>query len=563
MQRKYVKPDFKITTWELLQPYFNELMERSLNSKEELEQWLKDISELSAVVSEDMGWRYVKMTRDTSNKLLRERYNDFIKNIEPHISPITNELNKKLIASPYTSQLTKQGYDIFLRGIRNQIELFRKENIPLNTQLQELEQQFGAISGEQCIEHEGETITLQKASIYLKNLNRAIREEVYFKIQRRRGKDEQALNDLFTQLIQLRHQVALNTGFSNFRDYKHRALARFDYTVMDCLNFHEAIKQHTVPLVAENDKKRKEKLKLEDYRPWDTQVDEELKPPLRPFDGARELIDKTISCFNKIDPFFGDCILTMDKMDRLDLESRVGKAPGGYQYPLYETDVPFIFMNAVGLHRDLVTMVHEGGHAIHSFLDKDLDLVEFKSPPSEVAELASMSMELISMEHWDVFFTDEAALKRAKRQQLEGVIDALPWIACVDKFQHLLYQEPDHSIKRRYEIWTGLIKDFGSDQINYEGLEDFVKRRWQMQLHLFEVPFYYIEYGFAQLGAIAMWRQYKMNPAKAIENYKAALSLGYTKSIPEIYKTAGIKFDFSSNYVKELMDFVKSEYDKI
>jgi oligoendopeptidase F len=220
-------------------------------------------------------------------------------------------------------------------------------------------------------------------------------------------------------------------------------------------------------------------------------------------------------------------------------------------------------MNAVGLHRDLVTMVHEGGHAIHSFLDKDLDLVEFKSPPSEVAELASMSMELISMEHWDVFFKNEEELKKAKRQQLESVMDALPWIAAVDKFQHQIYLKPEHSVKERYEMWTSIMSEFGSSVVNYAGLEDNVKRRWQIQLHLFEVPFYYIEYGFAQLGAIAMWRQYKQNAKDGIENYKRALALGYTASIPDIYKAGGIKFDFSPAYVKELMDFVKEEYAKI
>jgi oligoendopeptidase F len=563
MQRNFVKPDFTVTTWDLLKPYFDELLHRKIGSKEELEKWLKDNSELSAVISENMAWRYIKMTCDTANKELRDSFNDFIQNIEPHMAPIGNELNKKLVDCPFTAQLTKQGYDIYLRNVKNNIELFREENIPLNTQLQELEQQFGAINGEQSIEHNGEKMTMQKASVYLKDLSRNVREEVYYKIQNRRAQDESALNDLFSQLIQLRNKVALNTGFADFRDYKHRALGRFDYSVQDCLDFHESVKQHVVPMINDHDKKRKQKLGLDDYRPWDTSVDEEGKPPLKPFSGAAELVQKTVDCFNSIDPYFGECIQIMDRMKRLDLESRLGKAPGGYQYPLYETDVPFIFMNAVGLHRDLVTMVHEGGHAIHSFLDKDLDLVEFKSPPSEVAELASMSMELISMEHWDIFFSDPEDLRRAKRQQLESVIDALPWIAAVDKFQHLLYQKPGHSVEERYAIWTGLMKDFGSTVVNYKGLEDFVKRRWQVQLHLFEVPFYYIEYGFAQLGAIAMWRQYKLDPKRAVENYKKALAIGYTRSIPDIYSAAGIKFDFSPQYVKELMDFVKKEYEAV
>lgn len=563
MKRNFVKADFTVTTWELLKPYFIQLQERPINSVDELEKWLKDYSELSAVISENMAWRYIKMTCDTANTELRDSFNDFVQNIEPHMSPIANDLNKKIIATPFKDQLTKAGYDIYLRGIKNSIDLFREENIPLNTKLQELEQQFGEINGAQSIEYAGEKMTLQKAGVFLKDLNRAVREEVYQKVQTRRAQDEDALNKLFTKLVELRNQVALNAGFKNFRDYKHQALARFDYSVQDCLNFHEAVKLHAVPLINEHDKQRKQKLKLDDYRPWDTSVDEEGLPPLKPFATAQELIDRTISCFNKLDPFFGDCINTMQKMNRLDLESRLGKAPGGYQYPLYETDVPFIFMNSVGLHRDLVTMVHEGGHAIHSFLDFDLELVDFKSPPSEVAELASMSMELMSMEHWDEFFKTDEELKRAKRQQLEGVMDTLPWIAAIDKFQHWIYENPKHTTAERYDQWQKIIADFGSSVINYNGLESNLKRRWQVQLHLYEVPFYYIEYGFAQLGAVAVWRNYKRNPKDAIEKYKKALALGYTQSIPKIYETAGIKFDFSPAYIKELMDFVKEEYAKI
>jgi len=563
MQRKYIQSDFTVTTWDLLKPYFDELQKREITSAAQLETWLKDYSELGAVVGENMAWRYIKMTCDTTNTVLRDSYNDFVQNIEPHISLVGNDLNKKLMAIPFTNQITKTGYDIYLRGIKNSIDLFREENIPLQTQLQELEQQFGEINGAQSIEYAGEKMTLQKAGVFLKDLNRSVRKDVYTLVQNRRAQDETALNDLFDKLIGLRHQVALNAGFKNFRDYKHQSLARFDYSVQDCLNFHEAVKLHAVPLVNAHDKHRKEKLKLDEYRPWDTSVDEEGLPPLKPFANAQELIDRTIDCFNKLDPFFGDCVKTMHQMKRLDLDSRLGKAPGGYQYPLYETDVPFIFMNSVGLHRDLVTMVHEGGHAIHSFLDFNLELVDFKSPPSEVAELASMSMELMSMEHWDVFFKSEDELKRAKKQQLESVMDALPWIAAIDKFQHWIYLNPKHSAEERYAEWMNIMKDFGSSVIDFSGLESNLKRRWQVQLHLYEVPFYYIEYGFAQLGAIAVWRNYKLNPKQAVEDYKKALALGYTKSIPEIYKAAGVKFDFSPAYIKELMDFVKAEYEKI
>jgi oligoendopeptidase F len=563
MLRHYVKPDFTVTTWELLRPYFEELEKRSVRSVEELERWLKDYSELSAVISENMAWRYIRMTCDTANTALRDSFNDFVQNIEPHMAPVTNLLHKKLMENPFRAQLTKSGYDIYLRGIRNSIELFREENIPLNTQLQELEQQFGEINGAQSVEHNGETMTLQKASVYLKDLDRGLREIIYHKIQKRRAEDEKALNALFDKLIRLRHQVALNTGFGNYRDYKHQSLGRFDYSVQDCLNFHEAVKRYAVPLLNEHDRTRKQKLGLSDYRPWDTSVDEDGLPPLKPFADATELIERTILCFERLDPFFGECIRTMHRMGRLDLDSRLGKAPGGYQYPLYETDVPFIFMNSVGLHRDLVTMVHEGGHAIHSFLNADLELVDFKSPPSEVAELASMSMELLSMEHWDVFFSSEEELKRARRQQLESVMDTLPWIAAIDRFQHWIYLNPGHTVEERYEEWERIIGDFGSHEVNHKGLEGNLRRRWQVQLHLFEVPFYYIEYGFAQLGALAVWRNYKTDPALAVEKYKKALALGYTKSIPEVYEAAGIKFDFSPEYIRELMDFVREEYGKI
>jgi oligoendopeptidase F len=563
MQRNYIPKDFTITSWDKLEPYFSGLEKRNITSVGDLEKWLKDYNELGAVVSENMAWRYIKMTCDTTNEEIRKSFNDFVTNIEPNISPISNSLNKKLVSSPASNDLNKEKYFVYLRGVKNSIELFREENIPLFTQLQQKEQQFGEISGAQSIEHNGEKMTLQKAAVFLKDQNRALREEVYNKIQNRRAQDEDALNNLYSELIQLRHKVAVNTGFKNFRDYKHAALGRFDYKVQDCLNFHDAVQKYVVPLVTEQEKKRKEKLKLPDYRPWDKEVDAEGKPPLKPFDGAHDLIKKTEKCFDSIDTYFGDCIRTMDKMGRLDLDSRLGKAPGGYQYPLYETEIPFIFMNAVGLHRDMVTMVHEGGHAIHSFLDIPLELVDFKSPPSEVAELASMSMELISMEHWDAFFDNAEDLKRAKRQQLESVLDALPWIAAIDKFQHWIYLNPEHSVADRYTTWMQIMKDFGTGVVNYEGIEGNLKRRWQVQLHLFEVPFYYIEYGFAQLGAIAVWRNYKKDPKKAIQQYKAALSLGYTKPIPEIYKTAGIEFNFSPEYVKELALFVKEEYDKI
>jgi oligoendopeptidase F len=250
-------------------------------------------------------------------------------------------------------------------------------------------------------------------------------------------------------------------------------------------------------------------------------------------------------------------------MKRLDLDSRIGKAPGGYNYPLYETGVPFIFMNSSGQLRDVITMVHEGGHAIHSMLTKDLEYVGFKELPSEIAELASMSMELISMEHWNLFFESKDDLRRAKMEQLENVIEGLPWIAAIDKFQHWLYKNPNHSADERTDEWKKIFSSFSSSVTDWSDEENARDAWWQKQLHLFEVPLYYIEYGMAQLGAVAVWRNYKQDNKLAIENYKAALMLGSTKSIPEVYKAAGIEFNFSESYIKELIDFVRGEMKKL
>jgi len=258
--------------------------------------------------------------------------------------------------------------------------------------------------------------------------------------------------------------------------------------------------------------------------------------------------------FQRIDPYFAACIATMNEMKHLDLDSKEGKAPGGYNYPLYEIGVPFIFMNAVGTQSDLVTMVHEGGHAIHSFLSRELPLTAFKNVPSEVAELASMSMELLSMNEWNEFYAHDEDLKRAKKEQLESILKILPWIAQIDEFQHWVYENPTHSVSERHEKWLQISSEYGTGLIDWTEFEDMKAVTWQRQLHLFEVPFYYIEYGIAQLGALGVWKNSLSDFNGAIENYKNTLKLGYTKSIPAIYKSAGIEFNFTASYLKELAD---------
>lgn len=561
--RKFLPQDLTIDSWSKVESYFVDLKNRTINSVQELEKWLFDRSELEAVLSEDLAWRYIKMTCDTANEELTNSYNFFVEEIEPKVAPLGNELNKKFIACPFIDQLDQSRYAIYIRGVRKALELYRDENIPLQTKIATESQKYGAITAAMTIEWKGKEITLQMAGSLLKDVDRAVREEVYHKIQERRSKDVDKLNQLYSELIQLRHQVALNAGFKNYRDYKFEELGRFDYTVNDCYNFHQSISKEILPLAEASDLERKKILKLDVLKPWDGDVDLEGKSPLKPFENGAELTDKSIECFYKIRRSYGEYLEIMKAMGHLDLDSRKGKAPGGYNYPLYEIGVPFIFMNSVGLHRDLVTMVHEGGHAIHSFVTRDMEITDFKSTPSEVAELASMSMELISMEHWNVFFKNEDDLKRAKKEQLEKSLRTLLWIAAVDKFQHWVYEHPAHTVAERMTEWKNVISQFSTGVYDYTGLEAVRERGWQSQLHIFEVPFYYIEYGMAQLGAIAVWRNYKKDPEDALNKYEAALRLGYTKSIPEIYTTAGVKFDFSQAYVKELADFVKLELEKI
>jgi len=340
-------------------------------------------------------------------------------------------------------------------------------------------------------------------------------------------------------------------------------LGRFDYTPQDCYDFANAIEKEIVPILKEQAEKRREALGLDTLKPWDLEVSVSGKAALKPFNNGAELIDKSIACFNAIDPKLGEKLATMKANNLFDVESRKGKAPGGYNYPLAETGAPFIFMNSANSLRDLTTMVHEGGHAVHTFLTANLELNDFKHCPSEVAELASMSMELISMDKWDVYFDNEEDLLRAKKEQLADVLKTLPWVAVIDQFQHWIYTNPNHTAADREETFKQIYNRFGAGFANWDGQEQQFGNIWQKQLHLFEVPFYYIEYAIAQLGAIAVWKNYKENPEKALDQYLAALALGYTKPMNEIYETAGIKFDFSAEYVKELASFVKGELDKL
>ena len=563
LSHHFLPTDAVLTNWEGLEPYFKTLLAQDLDSVATLEKWLQNLSELEAFISEDACWRQIKMTCDTTDKSLEESFNFFCMEIQPKMQPYADALNKKLIACPFTADLDKSAYFTYLRSVKKSIELFREENIPIQAELSVLQQQYGTIAGKMTIQFKEQEYTLQQAAQFLENPDRAIREEVYLKIQERRLQDQTSMHDLFTSLIQKRNQVALNAGFANYRDYKFQELGRFDYSKEDCYQFHEAIKLHVLPLIDKIYARKKKKLGVPSLKPWDTEAEPAGIAPLKPFTDGKDLYNKSVACFEKLNPFFADCLRKMNDLNHFDLESRKGKAPGGYNCPLAESGAPFIFMNAAGQMSDVTTMVHEGGHAIHSFLAHPLSLTAFKEYPMEMAEVASMSMELFTMNHWQSFFDNEEDLNRAKEHQLERTITIFPWIAIIDKFQHWVYENPIHTIEERTASWKNIVAEFSTDSIDYSGLDMYRAIGWQRQLHLFEVPFYYIEYGIAQLGAIGMWMQYQINPKQALENYMNALSLGGTKTLPELYKTAGIEFNFSPNYVKKLMDFTNQELEKL
>lgn len=561
--RRFLSNDFEVTDWATLEPYYQQLLDRPINNLAMLEDWLQDRSELDSAVGEDSRWRYIEMTRDTRNQDVSDRLQYFYQEIDPKLSAFNFQLNKKLVETPYLEELDQQQYFVFLRNVRKQIDLYREENLPIIKELRLKEKEYAVTIGGMTVQHDGKTLTMQQAGVYMKNPDRNVREEMYRKISDCWVAVRQQLDDLFDELMGLRQQIATNAGFSNYRDYKFASMGRFDYTPADCEDFQNSVADVVTPEMAKLLQQRQQKLGIDPMRPWDLDIDTSGRPALKPYANADELADKTINVLDSIDHYFAECLADMRQTGYLDLDSRLGKAPGGYNMSLPETGKAFIFMNSAGTDRDVKTMVHEAGHAVHTYLSHPLRLMYFRAYPAEVAELASMSMELFTMGHWGMFYADSDDLRQSQKQQLEGIIKVLPWIAIVDKFQHWLYTHPGHTQEERRKQWLSIYREFHKgDPTDWSGFEERLASLWHKQLHIFELPFYYIEYGMAQLGAVAMWRQMLQKGPQAIENYKNALALGYTRPIGEIYATAGIEFKFDKAYISELIDFLLAEQQK-
>lgn len=558
--RAYAPVSLDAASFSALEPHYHELLSRPLGSADELEQLILDRSDLDALVAEKAANLYIATTRNTEDKNAEAAFLAFVRDVEPKLKPIASELDKKIATSAFADALSKARYEVLLRGIRVDIELFREANIPLETELAELDQKYNQTIGRMTVEFEGATRTMPQMARFLEETDRALRERAWKAIAERRLADRDAIDDIYDQMLALRQQIARNAGFDNFRDFQHRRMKRFDYTPADCMSMHAAIETHLVPIQRRLDRERAQALGVAPLCPWDLAVDVKGRKPLRPFDGAEQLIDGCSRMFHAMDAELGQMFDSMKDGDCLDLESRPGKAPGGYQYQRQHSRKPFIFMNAAGMHRDLVTMVHEAGHAFHSLLSKEDPLVEYRGAPTEFAEVASMSMELLTLPYHGEFYGEDEC-RRALRERLEKFPTIMTWIATIDAFQHWIYTNPGHTRAERTDAWRALMKRFGND-ISWDGCEAARDAQWQRQLHLFGMPFYYIEYGIAETGAIQMWLNARRDAKRALADYRKGLSLGGSRPLPELFSAAGLRLDLGSGLMAELAREVDGELSR-
>jgi oligoendopeptidase F len=561
--RQLVPKQIDLGDWSQIAPLF-EAVQHKLNSATtpaELEQALLDWSELSAALDEEGAKRYIAMTCHTENVEAEKAYLHFVENVEPEIKPRQFALEQAYLAQAARQQLPHRRYEVFDRDMKLHVELFRPENVPLETEEAKLGQQYQKLSGSLTVNFRGEEKTLAQMGKFFEEPDRALRQEAWEVVAKRRLQEREKFEHIFDELMNLRGQIAKNAGFSNYRDYAFKARGRFDYVPEDCFAFHDAIEKEIIPLLRELQAVRRSQLKLSALRPWDLSVDPLNRPPLKPFERVDDMVTRTQSIFDRIDNGLSNGFRTMQDKGLLDLANRKGKAPGGYQSTLAESRLPFIFMNAVGLQRDVETMLHEAGHAFHALATREEPLYAYRGSPIEFCEVASMSMELLGNEFLEEFYSSADA-NRARRTHLEGIVGIFPWIATVDAFQHWIYTHPGHTRGERSAAWLALMDRFGGD-VDWSGFEEARANLWHRQLHIFLHPFYYIEYGIAQLGALQVWANSKRNKGEALASYQRALAMGNSRPLPELFAAAGCKFSFNRETVQPLVRLVKDELAKL
>ena len=557
--RTFLPPATDLGDWSCTGPLFDRLdaMLAACSTGSELEAWLLAWSELGAALEEESACRFIAMTCHTEDPAAEKAYLQFVEEIEPRVKPRQFAIAQALTTHPACGQLSKPHHAVLLRDLENQVRLFRPENVALETRDTMLGQQYQKLMGGLTVTFQGTEKTLIQMGRYQEEPDRELRREAWELVVKRRLEEQEKFEDILDQLLALRAEIALNAGFSNYRDYMFRKLGRFDYGPEDCARFHDAVALEVVPVIRELQAERRLQLQVETLRPWDAAVDPLGRPPLRPFATVGELVSRTQSVFDAIDPGLAASFRKLDELHLLDLENRKGKAPGGYQSTLSESRLPFIFMNAVGVQRDVDVLLHEAGHAFHTFAVMEMDLLPYRNPPMEICEVASMSMELLGNQQMGAFHTPDAAA-RARRDHLEKVLTGLSWIATVDAFQHWIYTHPGHTRQERAAAWTALVRRFEGDT-DWSGQEQALNFLWHRQLHIFLYPFYYIEYGIAQLGALQVWAASKRDRASALANYKRGLALGGSRPLPELFAWMGCKFDFSREAIAPLVHLVRED----
>ena len=561
--RQFVPSNINIGNWTTLEPLFKQLEEqiKTASSAEKLELFILNWEELSAAVSEEGSKRYIAMTCQTEDKDAEKAYLDFVEKIEPEEKKCNFLLAKKLIQHPNLKELKNQRYEVFIRDTALQVELFRSENVSLETKTAKLGQQYQKTIGGLTVQFEGKEQTLIQMSRHLEEPERKHRQKAWELVANRRLEEAEKIDVYINDLAEIRNQMSENAGFPNYRDFAHQRLGRFDYSPDDCISFQEAIEEEMVPLLRELQDERLQALGINELKPWDTATDPKGRPPLKPFEKVSDLVTRSQAIFNQVDGNLADWFQTMQDLGLLDLANRKGKAPGGYQCSLDESRLPFIFMNSVGVQRDVETLLHEAGHAFHAMASQNEPLHSYRHAPIEFCEVASMAMELLGSEFLEEFYNEEEA-RRARIAHLEGIVFVFPWIATVDAFQHWLYLNPNHSIEERDKAWSNLIDRFGGnvDWTNYESAK---AKLWHKQLHIFLHPFYYIEYGIAQLGALQVWANSKNNSSKALADYKAALALGGSRPLPKLFEHCNIRFDLSRNTVAPMANLLRKELNTL
>ena len=561
--RAFVPPAIDLGNWPQIAPLFDRLETRAAqaNSAAELERWLLDWSELNAALDEESARRYIAMTCHTDNAEAEQAFLHFVEQVEPQTKPRQFALEKIYVAHPQRKNLSRQRFQVFDRDLENRVELFRPENVALETEEAKLCQQYQKLIGAQTVNFRGEEKTLVQMGRYLEEPDRALRQEAWELVARRRLVDVEKCDELFDELIKLRATIARNAGFDNYRDFAFRQKCRFDYTPADCLKFHSAIETEIMPVVREIQSERRRQMKLEALRPWDLAVDPQDRPALKPFGEVDEMVSRTQKIFNQLDGELAAGFRQMQDLKLLDLANRKGKAPGGYQSTLSEARVPFIFMNAIGVQRDVETILHESGHAFHAQATRGEDFYAYRGAPIEFCEVASMAMELLGNEFIEEFYPSPEA-NRARKTHLEGVLGFFPWMAVVDAFQHWIYTHASHTRAERKAAYLELMDRFGGD-VDWSGWEGMRAHTWHRQLHIFIHPFYYVEYGIAQLGALEVWANSRRNKAAALNDYKKSLALGGSRPLPELFRAAGCSFKFDAATIRPLVQFAGSELKKL